>query len=159
MFEHEATIGVYINGCRWTKVFRGTDDAIHEEAYDFKNILVAQYIHDNLITDPVEQDNIINDAYYEFSYDIEPYSPGYAVVDNLEPVSVRGFFATRVDAEEFVFSLCEEFAYETMMEETPADLIGTEAYDYKEDYYWLMKDAGRSFEIMPCPAFGYQMEE
>lgn len=159
MFEHEATIAVYVEDCRWTKVFTGTEEAIHNEAFDFMNILTAKYINDNHIADPWEQDAIIADARYELSWDVEPYSPGYAVIDNIEPISVKGVFAKRADAEEFIFSLCEEFAYETLMEETSADLFGTEEYDFKLDYYWLMKDAGRTFDIVPCPVFDYQMEE
>lgn len=159
MFEHEATIAVYVEDCRWTKVFTGTEEAIHNEAFDFMNILTTKYINDNHITDSCEQDVVIADAHYELSWNEEPYSPGYAVIDTLEPISVKGVFATQAEAEELVFSLCEEFAYETIMEETPADLFGVEAYNYKQDYYWLMKDAGRTFDIVPCPVFSCQMEE
>ena len=56
-------------------------------------------------------------------------------------------YDTRADAEEAIFTECEDFAYEVMMNDDPMDAIGEEEWNYREDWRYLMRDAGRSFSI------------
>lgn len=153
---HEATITVYVEGCRWTEVYTGTEEEIHAEAFDFMQSLCARYISDNRVPKE-EQDAIIDGAYYELSWIEEPYIELFVVFDKSNERPIKGIYASRADAEEAFFDICDEWVYETMMLDDPMDVWGKENWDYCSDYWYLMQDAADTLEIIT--SYGYDVKE
>lgn len=105
MMKQDFTIKIAIEECRWTKVFNGYKDAAEREAFDYMNVLIAQFISDNKITDSSRQQEIIDSASFSLEYDALPYEAMYAVCGYNE---ILASFVSRTDAEEFILSLAEE---------------------------------------------------
>lgn len=58
-----------------------------------------------------------------------------------------GIYDNRAAAEEIFFSICDDWVYEYMMTTDPVDYHGSEEWDWKKDYWWLMGDAARTLMI------------
>lgn len=149
---HEATITVYVGGCRWTEVFVGNEENIHNEAYDFMQTLCARYIADNRVPEE-EQNAVIDGAYYELSWIEEPCIEMYAVLDRENEEPVLGVYLTRADAEEAAFDFAEEWVYKVLMTDDPMDVLGQSEWNYAADYRYLMNDALDSLEIIPTCSY------
>lgn len=158
MIHYNATIDVDILNCHWSKVFSGTEEELHNEAYDFMNLLISRYISDNQVTDPEQQEAIISCSSYEITWDVEPYIDAYLVS---EDGVYYGVFPRKAEAEEMLFTFCEDIVYEIMMTEDPMDMFGKEEYDWTSDWKYLMRDVGSSFHIDQVSLYdmeGYDFE-
>jgi hypothetical protein len=54
---------------------------------------------------------------------------------------------SRADAEEFVFSLCEDWVYELMTNADAGEVFGRDDWDWYADWLYLMVDCARDCEI------------
>ena len=142
-------------GYEQSKYFIGTEDEVLAEAHDWMYSIALQFIDENDIEDPFEQDLIIDSATHTIVWDEWDAAPiiMFAVYENDTQNPVFGIYATRADAEEAILTECETFAYEVMMTDDPDDVIGCDEWDWYYDYKWLMRDAGRTFNIQEVPVY------
>jgi hypothetical protein len=142
-------------GYEQSKYFIGTEDEVLAEAYDWMHSVALQFIDENGIEDPLEQDLIINFATHTIVWDEWDAAPiiMFAVFENDTSFPVYGVYSSRSEAEEAILTECETFAYEVMMTEDPDDVIGCDEWDWYYDYKWLMRDAGRTFSIQEVPVY------
>ena len=143
-------------GYEKSKYFIGTEDEVLMEAHDWMHSVALQFIDENNIDDPDEQDLIIEAASHTIVWDEWDVAPVtmFAVYENAyveDPV--LGIYATLADAEEAIFTECEWYAYEVMMTGDPLDVYGMPSWDWKIDYKWLMEDALRTFSIQEVPVY------
>lgn len=66
---------------------------------------------------------------------------------------VIGIYPTLADAEEAIFTECEDYVYEVICIDDPSDVFGKDNWNFPTDYHWLMKDAGRCFNIQKVSVF------
>lgn len=144
MIHYNATIHFYVEDCHWYKVYSGTKKELEAEAEDFINVLICRYLRDNDIKDAEEQDDIIAEAHYDIVYDEELFTTMFAVLDD---GGVQAIYATRADAEEAIFNECEDEVYELLMACDPEDVFGVDEFDFKKDFWYLMKDCADTFTI------------
>ena len=144
---HHATIIVTMpDGTIHKKSYIGTEDQVYEEGQDWYESLALKYIFDRDITDAIGQAVVMNATTLEFVWEKkEILKTIYIVVE--EDGTAFEAYDTRADAEEAIFTECEDFAYEVLMIDDPMDVIGEEEWNYREDWRDLMRDAGRSFNI------------
>ena len=71
----------------------------------------------------------------------------YIVYDSTFSEPFNFVFLTRADAEEFIITLCEDYAYGIMMTESPKEIFGRNEWHWKNDYSFLMEDAIRDLNI------------
>ncbi|MBO7211013.1 MAG: hypothetical protein J6V44_08375 [Methanobrevibacter sp.] len=142
-------------GYEQSKYFIGTEDEVLAEAHDWMHSIALQFIDENDIEDPFEQDLIIDCASHTIVWDEWDITPiiMFAVYENDTQDPVFGIYTTRADAEEAILTECETFAYEVMMTDDPEDVIGCDEWDWHYDYKWLMRDAGRTFSIQEVPVY------
>lgn len=142
-------------GYEQSKYFIGTEDEVLAEAHDWMHSIALQFIDENDIEDPFEQDLIIDSATHTIVWDEWDAAPiiMFAVYENDTQNPVFGIYATRADAEEAILTECETFAYEVMMTDDSDDVIGCDEWDWYYDYKWLMRDAGRTFNIQEVPVY------
>ena len=149
-----AKITVYLDrdGVEASKYFTGTEQEVLMEAHDWTYEFACRYINKNDIDDVAEQVKIIEGAGHTITWDDGPVNM-YAVV-NTEAYDgdLLGVFANRADAEEAIFTECEDWPYEVIMTDDPIDLFGRE-WNYAEDYRYLMRDCARVFSIVEVPVF------
>ena len=144
---HHAIIVITMpDGIIHKKSYIGTEDQVYEEGQDWYESLALKYIFDRNITDSIGQAIVMNATGLEFVWEKkEILKTIYMVVE--EDGTAFEAYDTRADAEEAIFTECEDFAYEVMMNDDPMDAIGEEEWNYREDWRYLMRDAGRSFSI------------
>lgn len=143
-------------GYEQSKYFIGTEDEVLAEAHDWMHSIALQFIDENDIEDPFEQDLIIDSATHTIVWDDWDCGPlsMFAVYENAHVEDpVLGIYATLADAEEAIFTECEWYAYEVMMTGDPLDVYGMPSWDWKIDYKWLMEDALRTFSIQEVPVY------
>lgn len=143
-------------GYEKSKNFIGTEDEVLMEAHDWMHSIALQFIDENNIDDPDEQDLIIEAATHTIIWDEWDVAPVtmFAVYEDAHVENpVLGVYATRADAEEAIFTECEWYAYEVMMTGDPLDVYGMPSWDWKVDYKWLMEDTGRTFSIQEVPVY------
>ena len=142
-------------GYEQSKYFIGTEDEVLAEAHDWMHSIALQFIDENDIEDPFEQDLIIDSATHTIVWDDWDCGPlsMFAVYENDTQNPVFGIYATLADAEEAIFTECEWYAYEVMMTGDPLDVYGMPSWDWKIDYKWLMEDALRTFSIQEVPVY------
>ena len=143
-------------GYEQSKYFIGTEDEVLAEAHDWMHSIALQFIDENDIEDPLEQDLIIDSATHTIVWDDWDCGPlfMFAVYENAHVEDpVLGIYATLADAEEAIFTECEWYAYEVMMTGDPLDVYGMPSWDWKIDYKWLMEDALRTFSIQEVPVY------
>ena len=155
--ERTATIIVTLDplGVEEKKYFTGTEEEIYAEAHDFMNEVVMRFIDEEAVEDPEEQYLIADCASHTIvwdEWDSEPVT-AYAVFESGSDSPVYGVYSSRSEAEEAILTECEVFAYEVMMTDDPADVIGCDEWDWCHDYKWLMCDAGRTFSIQEVPVY------
>ena len=157
MESYTATIIVNIDylGIEEKKYFVGTEEEIYAEAHDFMNEVVMRFIDENAVEDPYEQYLIADCASVYYCLDKWNNEPtiAYAVFESGSDSPVYGVYPSRSEAEEAILIECETFAYEVMMTDDPADVIGCDEWDWCHDYKWLMWDAGRTFSIQEVPVY------
>lgn len=138
-----------------SKYFTGTEDEVFAEAHDWMHAVALQFIDENAIEDPWDQDEIIDAATHIIEWEIEEPRCMYAVYenDNVED-PVYGVYPSRADAEEAILAECEGYAYEIMMTADPLDVFGCAEWDWKIDYKWLIEDAMKTFAIQEVPVYG-----
>lgn len=151
-YQKNFKISAEVEGCYWSKVYSGTDDGAAAEAMDLMNEMLLRYFKDNRITDSDEQDEIISRAINSIEYDETQPLCMYAVV--VDDYDVYGVYMSLADAEEAIFAECEDEVYELMMTSDPLDVIGVDEWNWRSDYYWFLKDYGRSFRISTTPVYG-----
>lgn len=155
--ERTATIIVTLDplGVEEKKYFTGTEEEIYAEAHDFMNEVVIRFIDEEAVEDPEEQYLVADCASHTIVWDEWDIAPiiMFAVYENDTQDPVFGIYATRADAEEAILTECETYAYEVMMTEDPDDVIGCDEWDWYYDYKWLMRDAGRTFNIQEVPVY------
>lgn len=66
---------------------------------------------------------------------------------------VIGVYPTLADAEEAIFTECEDYIYEVICTDDPLDVLGEDDWNFSIDYYQLMKDASRCFNIQKVSVF------
>lgn len=156
--ERRATIIVTLDplGVEEKKYFTGTEEEIYAEAHDFMNEVVMRFIDENDVENPEEQYLVADCASHTIIWDdSEPITciTMYGIYERDADNPLWGIFTTRADAEEMILTECENFAYEVMMTEDPIDVFGEEEWDWRSDYRWLMRDAGRTFSIQEVPVY------
>ena len=156
--ERRATIKVYLDTFGLEEIYyrTGTEDEIYAEAHDLTNELAMRFITDNDIEDPEEQYLVADSAGHTIIWDdSEPITciTMYGIYERGADNPLWGIFTTRADAEEMIFTECENFAYEVMMTDDPMDVFGEDKWDWRKDYRWLMRDAGRTFSIQEVPVY------
>ena len=155
-YIRKAKITVFLDGfsIQKSKEFIATEDEIYAEAADWMNEIALNYIAENDIEDPWEQDLIIGSAGHAIEWEAAAPVNMYAVIQTDTCTdNVYGIYPTRADAEEAIFCECETWAYEVIMIDEPEDVFGREDWDYAEDWKWLMRDSARSFDIFEVPVF------
>lgn len=143
-------------GYEKSKYFIGTEDEVLMEAHDWMHSVALQFIDENNIDDPDEQDLIIEAATHTIVWDVWDRAPlfMYAAYEDAHIEDpVLGIYATLADAEEAIFTECEWYAYEVMMTGDPLDVFGMPSWDWRIDYKWLMEDALRTFSIQEVPVY------
>lgn len=155
--ERTATIIVTLDplGVEEKKYFTGTEEEIYAEAHDFMNEIVMRFIDENAVEEPEEQYLVADCASHTIVWDEWDVAPiiMFAVFENDTNFPVYGVYPSRSDAEEAILTECEAFAYEVMMTDDPDDVIGCDEWDWYYDYKWLMRDAGRTFNIQEVPVY------
>lgn len=136
---------------RWSKTYYGTQSGAAIEAMDFMNQKVLEYIHDNNITDPDQQEELIEMATNTISWENNYPIVCYVLLDDVMPI---GVFYDLADAEEMFFAHCDETVYNMLMDSDPRDVFGEEEFDYYGDYWYLMKDAASDMCIKTVPVWG-----
>ena len=156
-YIRKAKIAVFLDGfnIQKSKEFVATEDEIYAEADDWMNEIALNYIAENDIEDPWEQDLVIGSAGHAIEWEIEEPHCMYVVYEN-ENVEdpVYGVYPTRADAEEAILAECEGYAYEVMMTADPLDVFSCAEWDWKIDYKWLVEDAMKTFAIQEVPVYG-----
>ena len=156
--ERRATIIVKLDplGVKEKKYFTGTEEEIYAEAHDFMNEVVMRFIDENAVENPEEQYLVADCASHTIVWDDSESITCitmYGVYERDADNPLWGIFTTRADAEEMILTECEDFAYEVMMTDDPMDVFGEEEWDWRSDYRWLMRDAGRTFSIQEVPVY------
>ena len=155
--ERTATIIVTLDplGVEEKKYFTGTEEEIYAEAHDFMNEVVMRFIDENDIESFGDQYRIADCASHTIVWDEWDVAPitMFAVYENDCIEAVYGVYPSRCEAEEAILTECETFAYEVMMTDDPADVIGCDEWDWHHDYKWLMWDAGKTFNIQEVPVY------
>ena len=144
-------IVVYVSDEKRFHYFCGDPKDVHVEAIDRVNAIVLDYLAKHNITDEKEQEHIIHTAGFEIIWDYKPFNYYYLIIDRCGIVGSA--YPVLADAEEAIFSICEEWVYETMVCGDPADVTGYEEWLYKEDWLYLMDDAAKDFHICKIPVF------
>lgn len=157
--ERTATIIVTLDplGVEEKKYFTGTEEETYAEAHDFMNEVVMRFIGENAIEEPEEQYLVADCASHTIVWDEWDVAPiaMFAVYENVHVEDpILGVYATLADAEEAIFTECEDYAYEIMMTADPLDVFGCAEWDWKIDYKWLVEYAMRTFAIQEIPAYG-----
>ena len=75
------------------------------------------------------------------------------VVIEYDGSAVLGVFENRADAEEAILTECEDWTYKVLMTEDPMYVADVSEFNYHDDYYWFLNDAGRSFNIVKTMTF------
>ena len=155
--ERTATIIVTINplGIEEKKHFTGTEEEIYIEAHDFMNEVVMRFIENEAVEDLEEQYLIADCAFHTIIWDEwdTPVKLFAAYEDDTEN-PILGVFATLADAEEAIFTECENWVYETMMRDDPNDILGWPKWNWHYDWKCLMWDASRCFHIQEVLGYG-----
>ena len=155
-FRRRAKITVEIPAFCWevSKYFIGTEDEVYAEAIDWMNVVALRCIQDNDIENEYEQDLVLGDATHTIEWEDENPKVMYAVYENYNTEDpVYGVYPTRSDAEEAIFTECENYVYELMMTADPMEVMGLPEWDWDVDYEWLMKDAMKTFAIQEVPVY------
>lgn len=156
-FQKRAKIIVELDrlGYEQSKYFYGTEDEVILEAHDWMHAVALQFIEDNAIEEPWEQDMIIEAATHTIEWEDEDPICMYAVYNNdCVEDPVMGVYASRADAEEAILTDSEAYAYEIMMTEDPIEVFGLPEWDWESDYRWLVEDSMKTFSIQEVPVFG-----
>lgn len=66
---------------------------------------------------------------------------------------IYGIYSNRADAEEALYELCADNAYEVMMTEDPLEVCGFPEWDWKNDYKWLVEDCAYTLIIVEVPYY------
>ena len=123
--ERTATIIVTLDplGVEERKYFTGTEEEVYAEAHDFMDEVVLRFIDENAVEDPEEQYLVADCASHTIIWD-EWDTPVklFAVYEDNADDPVLGVFAALADAEEAIFTECENWVYETMMRDDPNDM-------------------------------------
>ena len=156
VFQQRAKITVELDrlGYVKSKYFIGTEDEVLREAHDWMHAVALQFIEENAIEDPWDQDEIIDAATHTIEWEVEGPNCMYAVYEDAHVESpIYGVYATRADAEEAILAESEAYAYEVMMTCDPMDVFGVPAWDWKLDFKWLVEDSMRTFAIQEVPVY------
>ena len=139
----------------YEKHFVGTEDEIYAEAHDWAESIALEYIHENNVVDEREQLLIINGTTHTIVWEEDPMSYRcFAVVQDIcLNDSVYGIYPSLADAEEAIFTECEDWVYKVLMTNDPMDVMGRDSWDYQEDWKYLMFDVVRDFRIQEVKAY------
>lgn len=159
MVYKQFVIEVDIKDWHVNKTFLGTESAAFCEGLDWMNSMILQYLKVNNIDDAEEAEKIAESACYSVTYDDDDFICMYAVYEEDSDEPVLGAFFSLADAEEAIFTECENYVEEILNFDDPKEVIGTFEWDIKEDYWWLMNDAAKTFSIQVIPAFGVIEDE
>lgn len=154
MVYKQFIIEVDIKDWHVSKTFLGTEDAAFCEANDWMNAIILQYLEANDIDDADEAERIAELACHSITYDDSDFVCMYAVYEEGSDEPIIGAYTSLADAEEAIFTECENYVEEIMNFDDPREVFDTFEWDFKDDYWWLMKDAAETFSIQTIPAFG-----
>lgn len=158
MVRKQSTIEVDVRDWHLSKSFLGTEEQTYNEAMDWMNAVVLQYISANDITDPYDIDNIWDAASHTIIWENSDFICMYAVFGStdLEDEPIIGIYPTLADAEEVVLSECETWVEEYMNTETPMDAFGNQERNFAHDYWYLMHDCANTYFIQVVPTYGVE---
>lgn len=149
-----ATIEVNVEDWHVSESFSGPADKAYAEAFDWQNTIVAQYLAAHHVTNPDEQDEIINSAYHSITWEPGVPSYHYALLwldGATEPLI--GIYATEADAQEAFLEVCKDHAAEIINTADPIDTFGREEFSLPRDFWWLVSDCGKCLDIQIVPCF------
>lgn len=154
-FQQRAKIIVELDrlGYVKSKYFIGTEDEVLREAHDWMHTVALQFIEENAIEDPLDQDKIIDAVTHIIEWELEEPICMYAVIEDDVTDPVYAIYPNRADAEEAILTECQTWTYEVMMTEDPKDFMGDDEWDWTYDYRWLMRDCARVFHIQEVPVY------
>lgn len=156
MVQKRSVIKVDIQDWHVSKSFLGTEDETFREAHDWMNMMILQYLNANDINDDNEADKIAESACHTIIFDHYDYLCMYAVFEEDVDEPVVGIFMTRAEAEEMIFSLCEEYVEEVLNGDDPKEVYGRSNWNFREDYWDLMLDCACTFGIQTVPVYGVE---
>lgn len=146
-----ALIEVIVRDWHLSKTFRGDEHAISNEAFDWTNTVILQYIDTNNITDPFEIDDIMSTATHIITFEEEDKEEKlrnvYVVYDKGSLNPILGVYLTLAEAEEAIYTECEDYAAEVIMTDDPEDVFGRE-FEFPHDYWVLMNDVAKACRII-----------
>lgn len=152
------TFKVEIEDCSWTKKINTTNANAEIESMDFLNEKLLNYFEDMNITDPEEQERIIDHSTVSYEYEREPLSM-YAVYDTLTTEDpVIGIYYSLADAEEAIFTECESYA-EEIFKFGEREEIFNRTFNMPEDYWFLVNNCAECFGIQTVPVYDVEKRE
>ncbi len=139
------------------RAWTGTEDEIYEYAIKCHEEEIDKFIKENNITTADEIKLVRNIVWHEIIFQTPV---AYVVVnDGLSDGNIEAVFSNRADAEEYIFTEAENWAYECLMVGDPEDSVGESEWNYKLDWKFLMNDCGGSFKIVEAPLFDIKEEK
>lgn len=156
MVQKRSTIEVDIQDWHVSKSFLGTEDETFREAHDWMNAMILQYLDANGIDNDDEAEMIAESATHSIIFDTDDYLCMYAVFEENADEPIVGAFMTRAEAEEMIFSLCEEYVEEIFNNDDPREVFGRPNWDFPYDYWELMSDCARVYGIQTIPVYGVE---
>lgn len=130
----------------------GNEMEIYSSAISWQKQEIAEFIKINNISTPEEKSLVESIITHEIIW-IKETDVGYIVLDEACDTNFATIFRSRADAEEFIFTIAEDWAYECLMIGDPEDAIGENEWNYKRDWKFLMNDCANSFKIVEAPLF------
>ena len=128
----------------FTETMFGTKREVESYASRLLERLVMTYCKERKISDPSEMIPIYNNSGYTIEW-LEETSCVYVVNESYPAITT--VHQSRADAEEFVFSLCEDWVYELMTNADAGEVFGKDDWDWHTDWLYLMVDCARDCEI------------
>lgn len=128
----------------------GSEMEIYSKAISWQEAEIADFIKINNISTPEEIELVNSIITHEIIW-LEQTPMVYIVMDEADDVGVHAVFWHRADAEEYVYTAAEQWAYECIMIGDPWDMIGANEWDIKTDTWYLMTDYLRTVKIVEAP--------
>lgn len=153
----QSTIEVDIQDWHLSKSFLGTDAETYNEANDWMNAVLLQYISANNIPNE-EVDYILNSASHTIIWENSSFICMYAVCRSADSPDepIIGIYPTLAEAEESIFTECQDWTEEFLNSEDPMDAFGKPNFSFPSDYWFLMNDCASAYSIQVVPAFGVE---
>ena len=82
------------------------------------------------------------------------FTKKYVLIENDVWDGICEIYSSKADAEEALFTECEWRAYEVLMTDDSYEVFGRKKWNYTDDFWTLMNECARAFEIREAKCFG-----